>query len=94
MATVTAQWWGVQIGLTHEEAVLVESGDIAKVVESVVGSVLGKALWVLGVLFTIWVLVENQLMKAVDHGNGVYVNLAWWPTISWFQWWAIFPTTR
>jgi hypothetical protein len=94
MATVTAQWWGIQIGLTHDEAVSVESGDIAKTLDSVTASALGKIVWWLGILFTLWVLVETQWMKAVDRGNGVYLNLAWWPTISWWQWWCIFPSTR
>jgi hypothetical protein len=94
MAIVSVQWWGVQIGLTHDEAIQAESGEVSNIIDSIISGMAGWAAWWLPILVKLWFFAEAQWMKAVDRGNGVYLNLAWWPTIAWWQWWMIFPTTR
>ena len=96
MASVSIQWYGIQLTLTHDEANKLETGLDAATAFGGSADVIAAAIGAdtLDAILTVldaWLAVERWVIAAVDQGYGVNLTLPW-PAIWFLQFWLIIPT--
>jgi hypothetical protein len=92
MATFNFNWAGAVLTLDHQEVeALVTAEDVAQALLGF-GVFAGPLAPGFGAI-ALYIRLNQQVLKAVDQGNGVYLTLPW-PAMYLGQWWLIIPTPR